>query len=589
MLKIFSFVLLINVVLFAQNSWIRINQLGYQNNSKKVAVFVSKDFPEVKTFWLIDAETGKKVFTGKEIKSFGKYTAFNSSYRLDFSRFTKSGKYYILAANIKSPEFKISNDVYDGTADFLLKYMRQQRCGYNPFLKDSCHTKDGFIVYHPTLDSTYIDARGGWHDASDYLQYVTTSATAVYHLLFAYQMNPNSFGDKYDKDGNIGANGIPDILDEAKWGLDWLVRMNPQNEMMFNQIADDRDHALYDLPTVDSVNYGKGRANGRPVYFCTGKPQGLMKYKNRATGIASTAAKFASSFALGADLLKKYYPEFSEKIKIKAVEAFEFGIKNPGVCQTAPCSSPYFYEEDNWVDDMELAAAQLYNSTGNKKFLKDAVKYGREETVTPWMGADTARHYQWYPFLNLGHYLIAKDKDKSVSKEFLDYLKTGVNNVYKKGKNNPFQIGIPFIWCSNNLVSAMVTQTHLYNKLTKDSKYVEMEAALRDWLFGCNPWGTSMIVGLPKTGVSPKDAHSGFTLNNRYEIDGGLVDGPVYGTIYKKLLGIQLHREDKFKDFQSSFFVYHDDFGDYSTNEPTMDGTAGLSFYLSAMQKAGKK
>ena len=115
------------------------------------------------------------------------------------------------------------------------------------------------------------------------------------------------------------------------------------------------------------------------------------------------------------------------------------------------------------------------------------------------------------------------------------------------------------------------------------------EAALRDWLFGCNPWGTSMIVGLPKNGICPRDPHSGFTLNNRYEIDGGLVDGPVYGTIYRKLLGIQLHREDKFKDFQSSFFVYHDDFGDYSTNEPTMDGTAGLAFYLSAMQKAGNK
>lgn len=587
--KIITFCLLISSVLFAQNSWIRINQLGYLNSSKKVAVLVSKDELKIAAFSVIDAKSGKIALNGNDVKSFGKYTAFNSSFRLDFSKLNKNGEYYILTGDIKSPVFKISNDVYDGAADFLLNYMRQQRCGYNPFLKDSCHTKDGFIIFHPSLDSSYIDARGGWHDASDYLQYVTTSATAVYQLLFAYKMNPASFGDSYDKDGNKGANGIPDILDEAKWGLDWLVRMNPKNEMMFNQIADDRDHNLYDLPTVDSINYGKGRANGRPVYFCTGKPQGVFKYKNRTTGIASTAAKFASAFSLGSDLLKKYYPDFAGKIKTKAIEAYDYGVKNPGVCQTAPCVSPYFYEEENWVDDMELAAAQLYKTTGVKKYLDDAVKYGRQEITTPWMGADTARHYQWYPFINLGHYIVAADKDRKISNEFIEYLKSGIDKVYKKGKNNPFQIGIPFIWCSNNLVSAMVSQTNLYNTLTRDNKYIEMEAALRDWLFGCNPWGTSMIVGLPKNGICPKDAHSGFTLNNRYEIDGGLVDGPVYGTIYKKLLGIQLHREDKFNDFQSSFFVYHDDFGDYSTNEPTMDGTAGLAFYLSSLQKSGTK
>ena len=92
------------------------------------------------------------------------------------------------------------------------------------------------------------------------------------------------------------------------------------------------------------------------------------------------------------------------------MEAYNWGLKNPGVCQTAPCKGPYFYEEDNWTDDMELAAAQLYKITANKKYLDDAVKFGREEKTTPWMGADTARHYQWYPFINLGHYLIAAEK-----------------------------------------------------------------------------------------------------------------------------------------------------------------------------------
>jgi len=158
-----------------------------------------------------------------------------------------------------------------------LNYMRQQRSGFNPFLNDSCHTRDGYIIYHPTLDSTHIDVSGGWHDASDYLQYVTTSANAVFQMLFAYQENPKAFGDRFNAAGVPGANGIPDILDEAKWGLDWLVKMNPSKDLMFNQLADDRDHLGFRLPTLDTVNYGRGKE--RPVYVATGQPQGIGKYK----------------------------------------------------------------------------------------------------------------------------------------------------------------------------------------------------------------------------------------------------------------------------------------------------------------------
>ena len=57
-----------------------------------------------------------------------------------------------------------------------------------------------------------------------------------------------------------------------------------------------------------------------------------------------------------------------------------------------------------------------------------------------------------------------------------------------------------------------------------------------DWLFGCNPWGTSMVYGLPSDGDTPVDPHSSLTHLKQYPIDGGLVDGPVYGNIYKNLI-----------------------------------------------------
>ncbi len=575
---------------FDPNSWIRINQLGYLPSSEKVAVFISKGDAPVKEFAVCDSATGKQLASFKRVTDFGKWQSFNQSARLDFSEFTTKGTYFLRAGNIQSSCFKISPTVYDGTADFLLQYMRQQRCGFNPFLKDSCHTHDGFIIYHPTLEGKHIDATGGWHDASDYLQYVATSANAVFQMLLAYRHHPESFGDSYQANGLPGANGIPDILDEAKWGLDWLVKLNPKKDMMFNQIADDRDHRGFRLPSLDTVNYGKGPGKGRPVYFCTGEVQGLFKNKNRATGIASTAGKYSSAFALGSVLLKDYYPDFSKAIAQKAVEAYDYGVLHPGACQTAPCVSPYFYEEDSWVDDMELAAAQLALITGNAdKYNNEAASFGKQEPVTPWMGADTARHYQWYPFMNAGHYFLATCTDQGISKEFIENMKAGIDTVYSKGKDNPFQIGVPFIWCSNNLVTAMLTQISLYEKATGDRSYAQMEAALRDWLFGCNPWGTSMVVGLPSWGDTPTDPHSALTAVYKYKIDGGLVDGPVYANIFNSLRGVHLANGDVYEAVQPTRMLYHDDNADYSTNEPTMDGTACLTYYMSAMQARGAK
>ena len=301
------------------DAWIRINQLGYLPQAVKVAVFMSEEPADIQEYALVDAFTGQTVRTFTSTKATGKMGLMKSTYRLNFSDFNQPGTYYLKAGKAVSPNFPINNHVYNGTADFLLNYMRQQRCGYNPFLKDSCHVHDGYILYHPTKTGQHIDVRGGWHDATDYLQYTTTSANTIYQMMFAYQENPEAFGDFYDAAGLPGANGIPDIVDEIKWGLDWLNRMNPAPGELYNQIADDRDHAGMRLPNKDEVDYGYGPGKGRPVYFCSGEPQVRGQFMNATTGVASTAGKFASCFALGARLLKDFYPEFAAEIGAKAL------------------------------------------------------------------------------------------------------------------------------------------------------------------------------------------------------------------------------------------------------------------------------
>ncbi len=565
-------------------SWIRINQLGYLPQSVKVAVLGSKEIIKIEIFSVHDSETNEIVYSSDNIVAKGEFGPFKNSYRLNFSDFKIEGQYYIQTGNIRSPIFNINANVYDGTADFLLKYMRQQRCGYNPYLTDSCHVNDGFIVYNPDKNGQRLDVRGGWHDATDYLQYTATSANAIFQLLFAYRENPKVFGDAYQANGLPGPNGIPDVIDEAKFGMDWLLKMNPSSNEYYNQIADDRDHAGFRLPNEDQVVYSEEHV-GRPVYVASAEKQGLLKYKNRSTGAASTAGKYASTFAIGADVLKEFYPEITKDLIRRAENAYNYGIQNPGASQTAPCKSPYFYEEDNWLDDMELAASELYRLTNKETFKKDALDFASKEMISPWIGKDSVNHYQYYPFLNAAHHELALSLTGSEKNDVTNYYKNGLQILYDRGKENPFLVGIPFIWCSNNYITAAVTQCKLYKELTNDTKYDEMEAALRDWLFGCNPWGTSMIVGLPENGDSPVYPHSSLNHLKGYQTDGGLVDGPVYGSIFNNLIGLVLEREDPYTKFQSDFFVYHDDVGDYSTNEPTMDGTASLVYYLSSLEK----
>lgn len=578
-------------------SWIRVNQIGYLPEATKVAVFMSDETAQINGFELVDAFTGEVAFSSSAVRPTGVLGRMKTTCRLDFSGLKTSGAYYIKVLSsggeTRSETFPVGAGVYDGAADFVLNYMRQQRCGWNPFFKDSCHRKDGIIVGHPDprKDSTFLDVTGGWHDASDCLQYTTTSANAIYQMMFAYQSNPEAFSDNHLADGTPGRNGIPDIVDEIYWGLKWLDKMNPEPGEMYNQIADDRDHVGMRVPSDDQADYGWGKGGFRPVWYCSGEPQqrGRRWDRNKTTGVASTAGKFASDFALGAEILRPFYPEFAERIGAKAKAAYDAGVAKPGVCQTASVVSPYIYEEDNWVDDMELAAYEMFRRTGDGKYRTEAIEYARREPVTPWMGADSARHYQWYPFMNMGHYRIARNFGGKVSAEFIRNMRSGIQRVYERGKDHPFMFGIPGIWCSNNLTTAMLTQCILYRELTGDTTYQEMEGSLRDWLLGCNPWGVSMIVELPKGGTFPTQPHSFIIKYKMGNTTGGLVDGPVYSTIFGGLLGIHTDGGVNYEEFQPGDLVYHDSTHDYSTNEPTMDGTASLTFPLSYYQREGRE
>jgi len=566
--------------------YVRVNQLGYRVGDAKVAVaFSTGELPE--KFQVVDAGDKRVAFEGAARRAAGGWGRFAAHAELDFTGLRRAGRYRLRVGGAESASFEVGTGVYAGLADELLEFMRQQRCGYNPFLDAVCHPFDGRTAYGPEAPGTYLDATGGWHDAGDQLKYLLTSSNATAQMLLAYVLTSPAargrsrksgavFKDGFDGRGRPGANGTPDVLDEARWGLEWMLKLHPAPGGLYHQVADDRDHVGFRLPQNETADYGWGKGSYRVVYFADGAPQGLRQFKSRSDGVANLAGRYAAAMALGYQVWKDSPREraYAQRLLRAGVEVYELGRAKEGVQQGNSYGAPYRYEETTWADDMEWGAAELYRATGERRYLRDAERYARLAASESWMGKEQTGHYQFYPFMNVGHFRLYDPADRRLRAELAGYYREGIERCLTAGSKNPYGVGVPFIWCSNNLVAALATQCLLYERMTGDRRFRRFAAAQGDWLLGRNPWGVSMFTGLPAGGVSPKDPHLFTNALLKREVRGGLVDGPVYRRIFQSLKGVGITEPDPLAPFQDERAVYHDDIKDYSTNEPTMDGTA---------------
>jgi endoglucanase len=571
---------------------VRVNQVGFHPGDIKTAV-VFGERVRATTFAVLNVDGGPPVLEGSLERLVGRWGAFDEHHEADFSTVRKPGRYRIQVGDARSPVFAIADDVSVALPDRLLDYMRQQRCGYNPWLDAVCHRHDGRTAFGPMPDGTWLDASGGWHDAGDLLKYLLTSSNATAQLLLAYRLSPLAFDDRVNTLGQAQPNGIADVLDEARWGLEWMLKLHPAPDQLFHQVADDRDHAGWRLPQNESVDYGWGAGRERVVYFAAGKPQGLKQYQSESTGLANLAGRYAAAMALAYQIWRDEpaHRAFAARCLQGGREVYALGRRQEGVQQGNSYGAPYRYEERTWADDMEWGAAELHRATRERRYLDDAIRYARVAAATSWMGKPTARHYEFYPFMNAGHFRLHDLVRPAVRKELAAWYREGLEATAAKGAGNPYRVGVPFIWCSNNLVVALVTQGLMYERMTGDRRFAAHVAAHGDWLLGRNPWGTSMPTGIPDGGEFPTDVHLMTTQLTKRSVVGGLVDGPVERRIFASLKGVSITEPDPLEAFQDDRAVYHDDVKDYSTNEPTMDGTASaiLMWALASQQPAASR
>jgi endoglucanase len=566
---------------------LRVNLQGYPANEPKRVLILSRKALKTPQLDLVSTSQQKVIATFTSHKSKTAWEPFPFTYEIDFSSFNQVGRYYFKLKNeeVQSQEFSIG--AYPAWQNDVVSFIRTQRCGFNPYIKEFCHQWDGLSFFGTRPDSTRIDATGGWHDAGDQLKYLITGSNTTARMLMTYQMDSSSFVDQYDARGLDGSNGLPDILDEAKWGLEWILKLHPSPTELYHQVADDRDHRGFKLPHEENADYGWGPNKFRPVYFATGEPQGLSKYKSQATGIANLAGRSAATLALGYEVFHDIsgYEAFAQVCLRAAFELYEMGKQQEGYQQGNSYGAPYRYEENTWADDMEWAAAQLYKITEKEQYLEEARKYAQIIQAWSWMERDSARHYEMYPYVNMGHYVLWQVGTAEDKKMTSAYFRQNLENIQRRADLNPYGVGHLFIWCSNNLASAVATQAMLYEEMTNSKAYRPLMMNHVNWLLGLNPWNSSMITEIPEGADSPLDVHMPFWRILGEPIKGSLVDGPLWTSIHDHMLAITLSEPDEYAHLQPPHIKYWDDWADYSTNEPTLDGSAELLMILTYLNR----
>ena len=208
---------------------VAVNQLGYKPDDTKVAV-VKTDTTGDEEFIVCDAKTNETVYAGLLGESIHDYGADLETRQADFSELTEPGEYYIYTNEGPSYTFEIGDDIYKELFHDAVLMLYKQRCGVElseedggAFKHPACHT-EGAIVWGSTSSAT-VDVSGGWHDAGDYGRYTVSTAKTIADLLGSYE-------DFKVEDDDIGipesGNGIPDLLDEARVGLDWMLKMQDE-------------------------------------------------------------------------------------------------------------------------------------------------------------------------------------------------------------------------------------------------------------------------------------------------------------------------------------------------------------------------
>jgi endoglucanase len=493
---VLSFFFIPVISLWAASTAIKVDQVGYlPTENPKLAMITSGSGGL--TFYVIDASAGTTVYTGTSAATTTDTGASGDIISIaDFTPVSVTGTYYLSVVGVgTSYPFTISPTVYADSWRTMMRAFYAQRCGTAVTMgtvggvnyhHDACHTtglcSDNPSIFHSSSGKTGTQKTlKGWHDAGDYGKYIVNSGISTGQVLWTYEF----FNDRI---GNVNlaipesGNGTPDILNEARWNLEWMLTMQdtdggvwPKNTSAW--------FGSFVLPENDdsSTRYIIGTASGSP-------------YKTTAA-----TADFAAVMAIAARLYQPYDASFATQCLSAAVTAWGWLQNgNKSVTYVQPVSIyTGEYGDTGFSDELLWASAELFHTTGdaayNTYFTTNLPTGTLIASDTP-QGWGNVQHMAYWTYYFSGQ----ASASAAARSRILSSTTTAANTIVARtnAATSGYRVSLvnnAYWWGSNGVVANYGVVLLIANQMQANTSYIQ--AAINDlhYLLGRNTFGLSWV------------------------------------------------------------------------------------------------
>ncbi len=486
---------------------IKLNQEGFYPNAPKVAV-VTGEVADGQ-FYVTSTNLRDTVFAGT--LSPQKQSAYSSTLTriADFSPVSKKGSFVVCVPGIgNSYVFNINNDANRNVGRATLKGFYYQRASmpleekYAGKWHRSAGHPDTKVFIHPSAASTarpagtVISTPGGWYDAGDYNKYIVNSGITMGTLLSAYEDFPVYYKNLKTNIPESGDN-VPDILNEVIYNLRWMLSMqDPNDGGVYNKCT----NAAFDGMVMPGVTQTKR-------YVVQKGTASTLDF----AAVTAQASRILSKF-------KKELPGLSDSCLAASKKAWAWALQNPALAYNQneinkkfePKITTGAYGDNHFADEWMWSAAELFITTGNKKYYDTVEDHLSDEVPLPgWNNVGMLAYYSFLRFRNqLPSFAKAtitqmKEKVLSIANEYIQHVDANAfETVMGQTKRD-------FSWGGNSTAAnqgILLINAYL---LTHDKKYVDYALTNLDYLLGRNATGYCFVTGIgSKSTMNPHHRQS---------------------------------------------------------------------------------
>jgi endoglucanase len=567
---------IIAISLFSQNTVIHLNQIGFYPTAQKLAVVV---YPlTAKKYQIINAKGSVAlagVISGIIINKYSK----KPQAIIDFTNLKLKGEYYVLLENgTKSPKFLIGNNIHDEVAKASIKGYYYQRCSKEltpqyagKWARPLGHADDSVYIHASAAsahrkEGTIISSTKGWYDAGDYNKYIINSGISTATLMSLHE-DYTAYSQSLKVNIPEEGNSIPDLLDEVKWNLDWMLTMqDPHDGGVYHKLTNEN---------FDGMNLMPHRANKKRYVI----------YKN-----TTAALDFAATMAQAYRVYKPYNKVlngFADTCLARAKYAWEWAIKNPNILYNQnehnkiykPAINTGAYGDHSCKDEWIWAAAELWATTNDEKYISTVDLFpDKKYRIAFWNDVRILAYYTLVRMeknlkLNakIGTLQIAEMKN-NITQYADSYLKELNNQAFHTimGKDST-----DWSWGSTAVAANQgILMLYAYRINSTNSKYLNAALDNLDLLMGRNATGYNFLTGFGQKKV--------MNIHHRPSESDGVVD-PVPGLLSG---GPNPKMQDKCEGYPSTYAdeCFLDHSCSYASNEICLNWNAPLVYLAGAIE-----